>query len=108
MQIFIAVVGVNDAVQKLCPNDATAAPNGGDVAEIQVPVILFAGCAEQFHSLRIRNDLGRVKSVAHGVDQLFTVAAKFFRFRLRKNFRGCDPFIFSGGDHARFDGSVDR
>src|SRR6266478_7238036 len=34
----IAFVGVNDAIQKLRANDATAAPDGGDVAEVQVPV----------------------------------------------------------------------
>ena len=46
MQRRIAFVGVNDAIQKLCANDATAAPDSGDVAEVQVPVVLFAGRAQ--------------------------------------------------------------
>ena len=42
----IAFVGVDDSVQKLRANDATAPPNGGNVAEVQVPVVLFAGRAK--------------------------------------------------------------
>ena len=107
MQRGIAFVGINDAVQKFRANDTTAAPDSGDVAEIQVPVVLFTGRAEQFHSLCVRDDLGCVKSVAHGIDQLFPVACKFFRLRLWENFRRRNAFIFSRRDHARFDSCVD-
>ena len=46
MQRGIAFVGVNDAIQKIRANDAAAAPDGGDIPEVQVPVVLFAGCAQ--------------------------------------------------------------
>src|SRR5439155_13616939 len=46
MQRGIAFVGVNDAIQKLRANDAAAAPDGGDIPEVQVPVVLFAGRAQ--------------------------------------------------------------
>ena len=106
VQRGIAFVSVNDAIQKLCPNDATAAPDGGDVAEVQVPIVLFAGRAQQFHSLRVGNDLGGVKSVAHGIGQFFAIACKLFRLRLWKDFGRRDPFVFSRRDDAGFDRGI--
>ena len=79
MQRRIALVGFDDAIEKLRANDATAAPDGGDVAEVQIPVVLLAGRAEQFHSLRVGDDLRGVKRVAHRLDQLVAVAREFLR-----------------------------
>ena len=50
-------------------NDATAAPDGGDVAEIQIPFVSGAGRAEQFHSLRIGNNFRSVERVMHSLDE---------------------------------------
>ena len=55
-EIAIALVGLHDAVEEFCAYDATTAPDRGDVTEIQIPVVLFAGGAEQLHALRIGND----------------------------------------------------
>ncbi len=43
MQGRISFVGFDNAIKKLGANDATAAPNGGDVAEVQIPFVLRAG-----------------------------------------------------------------
>ena len=94
--------------KKFRADDATAAPDGGDVAEVQVPIELAAGRAEQFHALGVGDDLRGVERVAHGVDQLVAIAGEFLDLRLRQNFRGRDPLVFPRGNDARFDRGVDR
>ena len=42
VQRRIALVGLADAIQKFRANDATAAPDGRDIAEVQVPTELLA------------------------------------------------------------------
>ena len=37
-------------------NDATAAPDRGDVAEIQIPIVSRTRGAEQFHALGVGNN----------------------------------------------------
>ncbi len=83
----IAFISFDNAIEKFCANDAPTAPDRGDVAEVQVPFILRARCAQQFHSLRIGNDLRGVERMADCIDKLRAIAGKLFRFRLRKNFR---------------------
>ena len=107
VQLRIALVRFLDPVQKLRANNATAAPDRGDVAEVQVPMRTDAGRAEQFHSLRVGNNLRSVKRVAHRRDQLIPIAGEFRHLRLRQNFRSRDAFVLARGDHARFDGRVD-
>ena len=51
LQLGIAVKGLLDAVQKLGPDDATPTPNGRDVAVVQVPVEVLAGCSEEGKAL---------------------------------------------------------
>src|SRR5438045_6375025 len=68
VELGIALVRLLDPIQKFRANDAAAAPDGGDVAEVQVPLRADARGAEEFHSLRVRNDLRRVESVAHRCD----------------------------------------
>ena len=38
---------------------------------------------------------------------LFAIAREFWRFRLRQNFRGLDPFVFARRNDARFHRGVD-
>ena len=46
MERSIAFISLDNAVEKFCANDASAAPDGGDVAKVQVPFILPARGAE--------------------------------------------------------------
>ena len=43
MQGLITSICLNDPIEKHGANDATAPPNRGDVAEVQVPFVLPAG-----------------------------------------------------------------
>ena len=56
IQRGVALVRVDDPVQEFCANDATAAPDGGYVAEIQIPIVCRACRVKQLHSLRVGND----------------------------------------------------
>ena len=87
MEFRIAFVGFLDSIQKFRADDATAPPDRGDIAKVQVPVRPGAGRAEQFHSLRIRNDLRSVKRVAHRRDQGVPVTGELRHRRLRQDFR---------------------
>ena len=107
VQRRIARVGFGDAIQKFRANDATAAPDRGDVAEIQIPIVSRTRGAEQFHSLRVGNDFRSVKRVVHRLDELLAIAGEFLRLRLRQNFRGLDALVFARRNHARFDRGVD-
>ena len=40
LQRRIALVSLDDAVEEFCANDAAAAPDRGDVAEVQVPIVI--------------------------------------------------------------------
>lgn len=55
-EIGIPLVGFFDAVEKFGANDAAAAPDRGDVAEVELPIILASGGAEQRHALRVTDD----------------------------------------------------
>jgi hypothetical protein len=62
------------SIQEFCANDATSAPNGSDIAEVKVPMVMFAGRRKQSEALRIGNDFGGVKGVPDCVDELCVVA----------------------------------
>src|SRR5207248_7710239 len=102
VEIFIALVSIDNAVEKFRANDATATPDGGDVAKVQVPIVLFARGAEELHALRVRNNFGCVERVPDRVDKFVFVAGKLSWFWLRQNFGGGDAVVFSGRDDARF------
>src|SRR4030095_15901400 len=68
VQIAVALISLNDAVQEFRANDAAAPPDCGDVAQIQVPFVGGASGAKELHSLRVRNDFRRIESIAHAVD----------------------------------------
>src|ERR1700682_398653 len=85
MQRRIALVSIDDVIQKRSANDAAAAPDRGDVAEVQVPVVLFARGPEQLHSLGVRDDLGGVERITHRINELFAIALELLRFWLWQN-----------------------
>ena len=47
LQRRITPIRLDDAIEKFRANDAAAAPNRGDVAEVQVPFVSRAGRSEQ-------------------------------------------------------------
>ena len=96
MKRRIALIRFHDAIQEFGTNDTPATPDGGDVAEVQVPIVLVASGPQQFHSLCIRNDFRGVKRIAHRVDQLVcgrrviflvSVAVRIFEEATRSSFR---------------------
>src|ERR1700730_5211971 len=96
VQRGVALIRIHDAVQEFRANDATAAPDRGDVSEVEVPVVLLTRSSEQFHSLCVRNDLGGVERVAHGINEFFAIDLEFLRLRVLKNFRSGPAVFFAG------------
>ena len=95
MQRAITLIRFNDSIKKTRANDAAAPPDGGDVTEIQVPLVLDTGSAKQLHALRVGYDFRRIKRVADGIDHLIAITRKFQRLRLGKNLRCVYPFLFA-------------
>ncbi len=107
LQRRITPICLNDSIKKLGANDTAAPPNRGDVAEVQVPFVRRASGAKKFHSLRVRNNFGRIKRVTHGVDEAIAIAFERSSSRLRQNFRRRNTFFFPRRNHASFDCGVD-
>src|SRR6266446_4314277 len=108
MQRRIAFVGFDDAIKEFRANDATPAPDRGDVAEVQLPVVLVTRSAEELHALGIGDDLGRIERLTDCFDKLLSIAGEFLRFWLRQNFRRSDALVFARRNDARLDRGVDR
>ncbi len=60
-----ASYGGADAVQEGRADDAAAAPDRGDGAEVDVPAVLLAARGDLVEPLRVRHDLGRVQRLLH-------------------------------------------
>ena len=65
----IAAVGVRDAVEEAGADDAAAAPDGSDAAEIEAPVLLFAHGFDEVESLGVADDFRCVEGVVHFLDE---------------------------------------
>ena len=82
----VALIRLDNAIEKFGANDASAPPDRGNVAEVEVPLVFSARCSEELHSLRVGNNLGCIKRVTHCIDKVRPIAFKLFNFWLRKNF----------------------
>src|SRR5262249_11671439 len=91
----ITPIRLNDSIEKFGTDDTAPAPNRSNVAQIQVPVVSRASGSKELHPLCVRNDLGRIKSVTHGVDETIPITSECSNSRLRQNFRGRNAFFFS-------------
>src|SRR6516225_888664 len=107
LQCRITPICLNDSIEKFGADDTASAPDRGDVAQVQVPLVCRASGSKKLHPLRVRNNFRRIKSVTHGINEAIAIAFKRSSSRVRQNFRGCYAFFFSRGNHARFDCSVD-
>jgi hypothetical protein len=56
LQRRITPICLNDSIEKFGANDAAAAPNRGDVAQVQVQFVRRAPGPKKLHSLRVRNN----------------------------------------------------
>ena len=95
MQVGVARVSLDDAVEEFCADDATAAPDASDIAEVQVPIVGGTGGAEQFHALCVGDDFRGVKCIVHRLDKFVTIALELWQFRLWQDFRRSYTFVFS-------------
>src|SRR2546430_10872841 len=96
VQFRVALICFDDSIQESCANDAAASPDRGDIAEVEVPLIFSASGAQKLHSLRVRNNLRRVKCIAHRIDQASAIPFKLSKSRVWQNFRGSYAFVLSG------------
>src|SRR5256886_9068959 len=102
----IALISLDDSVEKFRANDAAAPPDGGDIAEVEVPFVFRASRTQKLHSLRVRNNFRCVKRVAYCIDESRSITRKLSSSRLWQNLRGGLPFFFSRRNNTRFNGSV--
>src|SRR4029077_5287965 len=56
LQRGITPICLNDSIEKFGANDTAAAPDRGDVAQVQVPFVRRASGSKKLHSLRVRNN----------------------------------------------------
>src|SRR5262249_29494569 len=77
LQLRVASIRLNDSIEEFSADDTTPAPNRGDVAQVQVPIVSRAPGPKKLHSLRVRNNFGCIKRVTHGRDE--TIAIPFER-----------------------------
>ena len=68
VQRGIAPICLHDSVQKFRANDAAASPDGGDVAQVEIPFVFGASRTKKLHSLRVRHNFRRVKRVTHCIN----------------------------------------
>lgn len=73
-EVGVGLESLEDVLQVLGANDATAAPHEGDAAEVEVPFEVGGGLAHEYEALRARDEEGRVHGVAHVVNELLFVA----------------------------------
>ena len=105
-ELRVGAVGVGDAVEEAGADDATAAPNGGDAAEVEAPVLLLAHGFDQIETLSVADDLGGVEGVVDLLDELFLVGGDV-DLRAGELGAGGDALLFLAGKDAGLDGSVD-
>ena len=103
----VLLVGVGDAVEESGANDAAAAPDAGDVLEVEVPIVEFAGGSELDHALGVAHDFRGVERVADGVDQSRAISGERSWSRTWKLRAGGDAFVFQRAENAGFDGTAD-
>ena len=76
-QVRVLVERLLDPVEELRADDAAAAPDGGQVARGDAPVVLGAAGLDLVEALRVGDDLRRVERLADVLDELLGVAGLF-------------------------------
>lgn len=115
-EVGVATVGGRDVIEEVRADDASSAPDRSDVAEVEAPVIKFAGCSQLDEPLGIADDLACVEGVTDCVDQFGTVARERFRRGSGQDFAGLEALVLeraqdaglnSAADHREWNGHFD-
>ena len=106
MESRISLIRFHDPVQEFRADNTTTPPDGSDVTEVEVPLVVSAPRAQKLHSLRVRNNFRCVKSVTYCIDESGPVAFEFSSSRLWQNFGRGNALFFLRRDDARFDGGI--
>ena len=61
-------------IKEVRADDASAAPDRGDIAEVKVPIVKLAGRAQLDETLRVADDFAGIERIADGVKELGPVA----------------------------------
>ena len=64
-----SVVGTSDVVQEAGADDATASPDPGHGAQVDVPAELRRGSGDLVEALGVGGDLGAVEGLPDGIDE---------------------------------------
>ncbi len=105
-QFRIAAIGIGDVVEESGANDATAAPDGGDFSEVEVPVFLGTHGFDEVEALGVGNDFRCEESIVHFFHQRSFVAGDIRHGALQLGAGGHAFFLHRGKD-AGFHGGVD-
>ena len=70
-----SVVGTSDVVQEAGADDATASPDPGHGAQVDVPAELRRGSGDLVEALGVGGDLGAVEGLFDGVDECLPILA---------------------------------
>ena len=102
----VFAVGIGDAVQEARADDAAAAPDGGDLREVEIPVLFLAHRGDEVEALGVGNDLRSVECVVDFFHER-GLLRRDFRLRSLQLLAGCDAAVLHRGKDASFDCGVD-
>ncbi len=105
-QICVVAIRIRDAVEELCADDATAAPDRCDAAEIEIPHFLFPRRLDEIEALGVADDLRGVESVVHFLHEVCLVDGDIDLWA-GKLCAGSDAFFLLGGKDAGLHGGID-
>ena len=75
-EIRMFVIRLFDLAEELTADNAAAAPQEGDRAKIEFPLVFFRGFAHEHEALRIADDLRRIERVCNLADELLFIAGE--------------------------------
>ena len=99
--------GFGDLLEEARADDATTAPDLGDLTEVELPLVLVLGLAHELEALGVGADLGAVEGVADLFDDLGAVRIGHRALRATEDLGGFDALILHGGEAAGEDGFGD-
>ena len=69
-QLRIGVISFADTIQEFRTDDAAAAPNGREIAWVNIPVVLVRTSLDEVKALGVSNQLGSIKCAADVFDKV--------------------------------------
>ena len=72
-QLRVGVISLPDAIQELRADDATATPDGGEIARVNVPTELLGTGLDLIEALGVGDELGSIESAAYVLNELVWV-----------------------------------